>query len=319
MMRKYEPVDLIVAVGLCVIIFGGYLLFEAANGTLQAATLPPVPVEVEQPSGILAGMTWLQPALGQALVDTYLLERHASRTIADAVSELNRATMAHHVLQATSGGPLELVIRRAATGPSDHAAHVQTVMGRAIVNFTRRGIGTGMPVDDWYISEYNDRLIRLTEVMGQRLDQNFLSMRQANLGRAIVEAAQEQAWLASSIQERIGNAILHVAQAQTSSEEALAANQQQLASSVVAAVRTESLADRLAQLAAAEPKAGAAPVASTEPASWPEIPLGYLFAAVLGLVSVFCGGLSLASAGAEEEAVREAKSEEAELVYRKTA
>lgn len=56
-------------------------------------------------------------------------------------------------------------MRQAATVPADHVAWVQYVMGPAIVNFTARGIRSGVLSADQYLSEYNTNMIRVTEAM----------------------------------------------------------------------------------------------------------------------------------------------------------
>ena len=162
-------------------------------------------------------------------------------------------------------------------------------------------------------------MIRAIEASGQRLNNNFASTWQATLGRGIVEAFQAYTERASAIQERLGTALLHVVQAQTGPEEVQAATQEQLASLVVAAVRTEALADRLTQLAASEPFPENTAVASTEPASWPEIPMGYLIVAGLMLVAIFFGGLSLITRSRESKALAEMRRDADRWVYRMAA
>ena len=110
--------------------------------------------------------------------------------------------------------------------------------------------------------------------------------------------------------------LLHLTQAQTGSEEVRAAQQEQLASLIVAAIRTEALADRLTLLAAIESFPEDTAVASTEPASWPEIPMGYLIVAGLMLVTVFFGGLSLTARSRETKALAEMQHHAAKWVYR---
>jgi hypothetical protein len=117
----------------------------------------------------------------------------------------------------------------------------------------------------------------------------------------------------------MGTAILHVTQAQTASEEVRAAQQGQLASLVVAAIRTEARADRLTLLAAIESFPEDTAVASTEPASWPEIPMGYLIVAGFMLAAVFFGGLSLSARSRESKALEEMKHTATRWVYRMAA
>src|SRR5262249_17098559 len=126
MSHRYNSIDIIVGVGMCAIVFGALLIFFAVNGTYQAAIHQPI--SIGQPAGIELGMTLLQPALGQAIVDQALLERRANQLIAQSASEWNRATLAHQDFQSLSGGPLGAVMRQAATVPADHMARVQYVM-----------------------------------------------------------------------------------------------------------------------------------------------------------------------------------------------
>ena len=314
MSHRYNIIDIIVGVGMCAIVFGASLVFFAANGPYQVAI--PQPLSIEQPVGLEIGMASLQPALGQALVDQALFERRANQFMAQSASEWNRTTLAHQEFQSLPGGPLGAVMRQAAIVPADHMARVQYVLGRAIVNFTARGIRSGVLSADQYRSDYNTSMIRAIEAYGQRLDHEFASTWQATLGREIVDAIQDSSKQAGMIQERLGTAILHLTQAQTGSEEVRAAQQEQLASLIVAAIRTEALADRLTLLAAIESFPEDTAVASVEPASWPDIPVGYLIVAGLMLVTVLFGGLSLTARSREAKALAEMEHQAAKWVYR---
>jgi hypothetical protein len=95
--------------------------------------------------------------------------------------------------------------------------------------------------------------------------------------------------------------------------------QEQLASLMVAAIRTEALADRMTLLAAIESFPEDTAVAFTEPASWPEIQIGYLTVSSLMLVTVFFGGLSLAARIRETKALAEMEHQAARWVYRMAA
>ena len=317
MSHRYNTIDIVVGVGMCAIVFGTLLIFFAANGTYQVPI--PQPISIEQPVGIEFGMTTLQPALGQAIVDQALFERRTNQLIAQSASEWNRATLAHQEFQSLPDGPLRAVMRQAATVPADHMARVQYVMGQAIVNFTARGIRTGVLSADQYLSDYNTRMIRATEARGQRLNHEFTSTWQATLGHRIVDAIQDYSRQSGAIQERLGAALVQVTQAQTGSEEVRAAQQEQLASLVVAAIRSEALVDRLTLLAAIESLPEDTVVASTEPASWPEIPMVYLIVAGLMLVTVFFGGLSLTARNRETKALAEMEYQAAKWVYRMAA
>jgi hypothetical protein len=141
MSYRYNATDIIVGVGMCAIIFGGLLFFFVTNGTIQAA--PPQIVVMEPANDIEAGMTWLQPALGQAIVEQAHNEQRDNQIMAEVAAEWNRGTLAHHGLQSLAGGPFATIMRQAVAGPAEHQARVQGVLGRAIVNFTQRGIRSG--------------------------------------------------------------------------------------------------------------------------------------------------------------------------------
>lgn len=319
MSYRYNGIDIVVGVGMCAIVFGALLLVFATSGTFLVATSEPIAVE---PSSVMtAGMTWLQPALGQAIVERTLLQHRSDRMTASALSEWNQAMGAHRSLQSISGDPFGSIRRRAATVPGDHAARVQAVMGRSIVNFTRRGVRSGILSADPYLSDYNRGMIGVAERMGQRLDRDFSSTWQATLGRWIVDASRDYASRYALVQEQLGTAIMHLAQAKTGLEGAWAANQYQLASLIAAVDRTTATTDRFTQLAAAEAELMPKPVsvATARTVTWPEIPMGYMIAAAMVLMTVFFGGLNVSAARREAKAMSERNRDAVKWVYRTAA
>jgi hypothetical protein len=317
MSYRYNTTDIIVGVGMCAIVFGALLFFLAANGTIQAA--PPQAVVMEPSTSTEMGMTWLQPALGQAIVERVLAEGRDNQMMAEAASEWNRAMLAHHKFQSLQGGPFGPVLRQAAAVPAEHQARVQGILGRTIVNFTQRGIRSGAFSADQYLSDFNSSLIRTAEIRGQQLDQDFLSNWQATLGRAIVWAFQTYSSQAEGIQERLGVALVHVAQAQQSLEGHMATQQPQLGSLLVAAIRTDEMMARLTLLEAIESLPEMTAAESTEPASWPEMPIGFLIAAGLVLAAVFFGGLSMSAGSREAKVAAAMQRNSSKWVYRMAA
>ena len=317
MSYRYNTIDIIVGVGMCAILFGGLLLFLAANGTYQV--IQPQTFALEQQVGVDNGISFLQPALGQAIVDQALFERRTNQAVAQSVSEWNRATMAHHDLQSVSRGLLGVTLKQAAIVPVDHLARVQGVMGRAIVNFTTRGVRHDLLSADQYGTMYNMKMIGAIQAQGQRLHDQFPSTWQAMLGHRIVEAAQHDWLRAGAIQERLGSALVQVVRAQMSSEEGQAVQQEQLASLIFAAVRNEAITDRRTQPTVAVPSMVSSEdiaVASTEPMSWPEIPMTYLIAAALLLATVFLGGLSMAAQSREAKALAQLRRDADRWAFR---
>jgi len=320
MSYRYNTIDIIVGVGMCAILFGALLLFLAVNGTYQAV-LPNAPA-MEQSSSMDNGQAFLQPALGQAILDQALMEHRTNRTLALSVAEWNRVTMAYHDWQSGSSGWLGTVLNQGVTLPAAHLARVQGVMGRGIVNFTKRGVRNGLLSVDQYGTLYNMKMIGAIEAQGQRLHNEFASTWQTMLGRRIVEASQHDWFQEGAIQERLGSAVVHVAHAQMNAEKAQAAQQEQLASLIVAAVRSEGIGDHPMQ-----PTITAAPavpsenivITSTAPASWPEIPMGYLIVAGVLLAAVFLAGLSMAAQSRETRALAQMKRDAERWAFRMAA
>lgn len=320
MSYRYNTIDIIVGVGMCAILFGALLLFLAVNGTYQAV-LPNAP-GVEQSSSMDNGLRFLQPALGQAIVDQALMERRTNQALAHSVTEWNRVTMAYHDWQSGSSGWLGTVLNQGVTVPAAHLARVQGVMGRGIVNFTKRGVRNGLLSVDQYDTAYNMNMIGAIEAQGQRLHNAFASTWQTMLGRRIVEASQHDWLQEGAIQERLGSAVVQVAHAQMNGGKGHAAQQEQLASLIVAAARNEGITDRPMQ-----PTVTTAPtvpskliaVASTESASWPEIPMGYLIVAGVLLATVFLAGLSMAAQSREARALAQMKRDAERWAFRMAA
>jgi hypothetical protein len=314
MSYRFNTLDIIVGVGMTAIVFGALLLFVATAGSFQPITLQSAALD-SFPND-RTGMTWLQPALGQAVVDQALLERRSNQSLAEGVAAWNRATMASHDLHALPGGPYGFVMRDAIAAPVAHVARVQGVMGRSIVNFTRRGVRSGVLSAAQPGTAYNTGMIQKTEAMGTRLDEMFAATWQATLGRAIVETFQKNSKRADAIQEQVGTAVVRLTQSQTASEAQQAANQQQLAGLVAAAIRTNALSDRLQLLAAIEFPQEEAVVPTAKAASWPTIPMGYLMVALFGLGAIFFTVLIVSAMARAAKAQADMKRDSARWVYR---
>jgi len=317
MSYRYNTIDIIVGVGMCAIVFGAMLFFVAANGTVLVAT--PQSGSLQQPSVDARGTTWLQPALGQAIVEKTALKLHSDQITAAAIEEWDQAMLARQSMQSLADDPFGFVLYRAATFPDDHMTRVQVVMGHFIVNFTQRGIRSGVLSADQNLSDFNTGMIRATEAMGQRLDQQFGSTWQATLGGWIVDASQDFWKHERDVQEQLGTAIVHRTQAAMVLEDEWAANQYQLGSLLVAVDRTSAMPDDMISTAA--------PVVTNVGASdelfgsavWPEIPMGYLITATVGLCAVFGGRLILSARRREEKALADMQHDAARWIFRMAA
>jgi len=316
MSYRYNTIDIIVGVGLCAILFGALLIFTAANGTYHV--VQPQALASAQPATRDIGMGALQPAFGHALLDQAVFERRLNQAMAQSVSEWNRATLAFHEFVSGSGRALGSVIRHAQAVPANHMARVENIKGRAIVNFTARGVRNDLLSGDQYGTIYNMKMIGAVEAQGLRLQDEFASTWQATLGRRIVEAAQQDWLQARAIQERLGTALVQVVHVQMRSEQGRAVQQEQLASLIFASVRHTTSAE-----VAVPPIIPAIShdiaVASTEPASWPEIPMSYMIAAGLMLATVFWGGLSMAAQHRETRALAQIRRDADRWAFRMAA
>ena len=275
--RKYDLVDVVVAVGLVATLFGGYLLVTAADGFWQAPVAPAANMTIvtHDPS---TGMQYLQPVLGQAILHDVLLDREADAALSASAMELNRAVSESQLISTTLLSPLVLAELRAFGQEADHRARMQYVMGKSVVNQTRRGLASGVLSADQYAGEFNTNLIQRAESIGQRMHDQFESTRQDGM--------------AAAVQERIGRAVIQVTQAQEGYAEAKAAGQIQLASAMSAAVRTDASVDRLALLK--EMPAGR-PIVAYHSTATADISRGALVLACLGLIALFVGGLAFSS------------------------
>lgn len=313
MQRRYEFLDLIVTIGLCATIVAGGLLFMVANGTWQMKT---VGLEsMGQATGSLTGMDWVQPVLGQAIVDHTILERNHTKAASAATIQLDGMILERNRWQNSPYGYLDSIATRATWTEAEHVGRVQAVMGRSIVNFTRRGVRSGLWSSVERAAYDNPRMIGVTKAMGQRMDAAFLAGWQPNLGHAIVAATQESTTRSALRQERLGMAIVQQATADNTYEPARAAIQEQLGGATMVATLTESQVgrarpDRLTANAAAD-------------VSRPGVPTGIstttIVVASLLLASLFSAGLFLSPIlpGTHEDGLAQIGS--AALVHSKPA
>lgn len=309
---RFNSVDIIVGVGLCGIVFGAMVLIVATSGAFLVTGPSMGVIEEVLPSTEAA---WLQPELGRAVVERAVLQQRTDQITASATAEWNQAMAAHRSLQAVRGGPLAFIMDRAVTVPEEHAARVQAVTGRAIVNFTQRGVRSGMLSADLYLSDYNQGMIAAAEIRAQRMHAEFDSTWQSVLGRWIMEVTREELRRTADVQEQLGSAIVHMAQARMGLESAWAANQYQLGSLMAAADRMPVIRDHGALSAPADIGAQEAGSAMRLPLI-PDISAGYLMAAALVLCGVFFAGLLLSAAAREAKALAEARRSAGRWVYR---
>lgn len=311
MRRILEPIDLMVAIGFCATIAGGYGLYMSTSEILEAAATTPVS------AGILSEQEWIQPVLGQAIVDSVQLGRHAARAIDVATKRFDRTVQRSRSLHGLLSQSVERVKTHAAAVEADHAARVQFVLGRFIVNGTVRGVRTGALARTGLSDGFNRRLIEAAEAMGSRMDVEYRASRQANLERDLAAARRDYEVAAERSQELVGQAVVLATSTSERLNKALEVAQHQVASAALAAMRVDQRAALVARtMDSIEPSSHGtvAPVQSVS-RSLPEIPLGGFMLASIALLGVFVGGLMTPTGVTEAET----KKEDVEKVYRKTA
>jgi len=289
MQQRFEFMDLIVAVGLCATIVASGVFLMAANGMqIRTEGWGAIGLPTDSPTG----MELLQPVLGQAIVDHELLERRHSKDAAAAITKLESVLLETNQWQHSPYGYLDSISTNALWAEAEHASRVQTVMGRTIVNFTRRGVRSGLWSSVERAAHGNPHMIGVTEAMGQKMDSVFLANWQPNIGREIVAATQDSETRSRVRQERLGTAILKMATVQEGYEPVRAAMQEQLGSATVVATMTESQQGGLASNHVRADRAAGLNAQGTSP----RISMTTTFiVASLILISLFTTGLFVVS------------------------
>jgi hypothetical protein len=315
MKPSFDGVDLMAAIGSCATILAGSVFFLSANGMIGPWTADS-PAEA---TGTRSEMEFVQSALGQAIVDSVLLDLTNGRDVAVAAAQLNRTTMLQYGMDGSIDAYLQPVNTWAALREADHAARVEMVKGRAIVNFTRRGVRHGWLSADQYLNQYNDRLIRQVESTGIRMEEEFSSTWQPNLGEAIVGASLAHTKLVDQIQEGIGASVVRVAQAQSGYEEANGSIQTQLGALTNAVIRTELQGEPFPGQPVGETVASSiAEVSGMR--TLPEVSFGHVIMASIGLLGLLIAGFILSGRPETPEAVSRTRFEPVEQrTYRRTA
>jgi hypothetical protein len=228
---------MVVVIGFCATIAAAGFLFMAANGTIS---ISPGENLVNADGQAIMGLDdarWLQPILGQAIVDRDLLDRRHAIGLSIVRIRLAGVSAEYARWQKAPFSYLDSIRSSAMWAEPDHAARVQVVMGHAIVQFTQRGVQSDMLSSEGDLLDFNARMIDQADVRRQQMDAGFLVDWQAGLGRAIVGATQTSMRSSASAQERLGSAIMQLATVQFTYAATHAVIQEHLAAATAAATR----------------------------------------------------------------------------------
>ncbi len=199
--RIFKFVDLATSVALMATVVGIVLcLFFLFAPTTFGKNLPETVVNGSV--DIQVSLRWIQPILGQAIVEDTLIKQRYGNHIDGPVTTPKRTTLAGHptqeqVLETAIAAHIERL-------EADHSTRVQWILGRLIVTFTSQGIRTGMVTADNTDNEPNRRIIALAQEAGIKLDDAFKAELQARLGTTIVAGTLAQARRTDNSWERVG-------------------------------------------------------------------------------------------------------------------
>ena len=201
MERTSKCFDLTTSVALLATVVGIVLcLFFLFAPTTFGKNLPET--VVNGPVDIQVSLRWIQPILGQAIVEDTLLKQQYGNHIDDLVPTPKRTTLEgrpthERVLETAIASHIENL-------EADHSTRVQWILGRLIVTFTSQGIRTGMVTTDKSADEPNRRIIALAQETGTKLDDAFKAERQARIGTTIMSETLPRARRTDNSLEQVG-------------------------------------------------------------------------------------------------------------------
>ena len=213
MQRRHEPIDLVVAIGVSTTIVGAFLVFLAAGWTLEAGTSDRTSVGAGL--GAVAGQGRLHIPLGQAIVESQVLQRTGAAATQRAAMELSKARSIQRWLADSAMSYLGPVTSYAARMETDHAGRIQSVPGREIVYITRRGVGSEAFASPESAVAYNNQMLGLVDATRMGMEEDFRINRQPNLDRAIMTAGRDRREALGQVQRRMGRAQTDVATTET--------------------------------------------------------------------------------------------------------
>lgn len=222
-----QPVDLIVAAGAVATVFGALFIVLSTNGSF-IPTVRPEAVNLD-------ANQWVQPALGQTLVEVAVLERKRSEETAKVANKLDQTA---RTAQALSRGDSRIknLTKQVEQVRVEKTARAEFVKGRTVVNFTSRAVKTHVLPGQ---AEFNHRMIDSAANAGDRIEKEFQRTEQSSLGAAIVAETQSQIEATGRTQEQVGAAIMTVALVRDHYENAMASAQERLGFLVSGMARTD--------------------------------------------------------------------------------
>ena len=201
MERTLKFMDLVTLTGMITAIGGIFLClfllfhpFKAGATVPEATTGGVVDLEIS--------MRWIQPILGRGIVEDALIKQQYGDEIRHAIKIPDRGALAAYLLN--GGDPQRQALVYAAAMGADHAARVQWVMGRLIVELTRHSVRAGMGAADPQAEAENRRILTIAQEARKKLDDGFKTEWQTKLGRGIVSQTLNQVRTVEQSRDRVG-------------------------------------------------------------------------------------------------------------------
>ncbi|HEY6085068.1 MAG TPA: hypothetical protein VIU63_06705 [Nitrospira sp.] len=187
MVRTFKLIDLAAFLGTVTTILGIYLCLSflflpASFGATQTDAV------VKGSADFQVSMRWIQPILGQAIVEhTLIKQQQANRIDGEPAQVPHRPTMVSHRPESSPSSSYVETLR------ADHVDRVQWVIGRLIVELTRHRIQAGVSTTDWLANEGNQRIIAIAQRTAEQMNDAFKAEWQVRIGQAIVTETKNRA------------------------------------------------------------------------------------------------------------------------------
>jgi DNA-binding transcriptional regulator YiaG len=169
--RAFTSTDLLTFAGMMATVVGIFLcLFFLFAPVTFGAT--PADTLINRSPDLQLSMRWIQPILGQEIVEDALIKQQYKSEIVEVARIRNRT-------QLQTPDPAESL-------NIDHAALIQWVIGRLIVELTRHRMESGLPAADRPRDETKQRIMTIAQQAEQEFDKILRTEWQTKLGREIV-------------------------------------------------------------------------------------------------------------------------------------
>ena len=199
--RTFKSIDLTTSVALLATVVAIVLCLFFLFAPATFGKNPPEPV-VSTSVDFQVSLRWIQPILGQAIVEDTLIKQRYRHPIGDLLTAAERKTPPERPTQEEGLGTALAV--HLDSLDADHSTRVQWLLGRLIVTFTSPRTRSGTVTANDSAREANQRVIALAQETAAKLNDMFKAERRGRLGTTIGTETPAQARLTAGSWERVG-------------------------------------------------------------------------------------------------------------------